>query len=69
MGKSWFISKVKNGGFIKCGWDGTLETDEAIKFETKATIRCITTNNVSKNKKCIFSENDAKYEVIFAKAY
>ena len=58
-----------NGGFIRCGWDGTEETETAIKNETKATIRCIPFNSNSKGLKCIYSGADAMYEVIFAKAY
>ena len=59
----------KNGGFVRCGWDGTVETETAIKNETKATIRCIPFNSNHKGLKCIFSGEDAMYEVIFAKAY
>ena len=36
-----FKEKIENGGFFLCHWDGTPETEERIKAETKATIRCI----------------------------
>ena len=65
-----FRDTIKNkGGIIRCGWDGTVETETAIKNETKATIRCIPFNSNHKGLKCIFSGEDAMYEVIFAKAY
>ncbi len=67
---SEFKSIIKNnGGFIRCGWDGTEETELKIKNETKATIRCILDNVNVNNKKCIYSGSPAKHEVIFAKAY
>ena len=57
------------GGFIKCGWDGTSETETAIKNDTKATIRVIPIDENPKGLKCIYSGKAAKHEVIFAKAY
>ena len=57
------------GGFIKCGWDGTSETESAIKNETKATIRVIPMDENPKGLNCIYSGKPAKHEVIFAKAY
>jgi len=57
------------GGFIKCGWDGTSETEAAIKNETKATIRVIPMDENPKGLNCIYSGKPAKHEVIFAKAY
>lgn len=60
---------TKKGGFIKCGWDGTDETERAIKNETKATIRVIPFKQDIKNLKCIYSGKKAQYSVIFAKAY
>ncbi|MDC1050639.1 proline--tRNA ligase [Candidatus Marinimicrobia bacterium] len=57
------------GGFIKCAWDGDSKTENIIKKETNATIRCII-NDISNNTaQCIFSKKPAKYEVIFSKAY
>ena len=65
-----FKNTISNtGGFIRCGWDGTIETETAIKNETKATIRCIPFNSNPKDLKCIYSGKDAIHEVIFAKAY
>ena len=66
---SEFKSKVEQGGFIKCGWDGSEESEMKIKNETKATIRCIPFDESPENKKCIFSGQDAHHEAIFAKAY
>ena len=57
------------GGFIRCGWDGNPETEEAIKDETNATIRCIPFDEQPDGLKCVYSAKPAKYEVIFAKAY
>jgi prolyl-tRNA synthetase len=57
------------GGFIKCGWDGTEETETAIKNDTKATIRVIPIDENPNGLKCIYSGKEAKHEVIFAKAY
>ena len=59
----------KNSGFIKCGWDGDAKTEQAIKDETKATIRVIPVNENPKDLLCIYSGKPAKHEVIFAKAY
>jgi len=67
---SEFKDVIKNkGGFIRCGWDGTSETETAIKNETKATIRVIPFDERIKGLNCIFSGKPAKHEVIFAKAY
>jgi prolyl-tRNA synthetase len=57
------------GGFIMAHWDGTAETEEKIKQETKATIRCIPLNNKLEEGKCIFTGKPSKQRVIFAKAY
>ena len=54
---------------IKCWWDGTIETEAAIKKETKATIRGIPIDENPKGLSCIYSGRAAKHEVIFAKAY
>ena len=67
---SEFKEVIKNkGGLIRCGWDGTSETEIAIKNETKATIRVIPFDEKIKGLNCIFSGRPAKHEVIFAKAY
>ena len=64
-----FQTLIQNGGFVKCGWDGTSKTEDIIKKETKATIRCIPFEQNIGGLKCIYSNNPAKYEVIFARAY
>ena len=56
-------------GFVIAGWDGTSETEEAIKLETKATIRCIPEHFDSKGVKCIYSGEHARHKVIFSKSY
>ncbi|MGB1041152.1 MAG: His/Gly/Thr/Pro-type tRNA ligase C-terminal domain-containing protein, partial [Flavobacteriales bacterium] len=57
------------GGFISAHWDGTEETEEKIKQETKATIRCILLENKKEEGKCIVTGNPSSERVIFAKAY
>lgn len=57
------------GGFILAHWDGTAETEQKIKEETKATIRAIPLNNPMEEGKCIYSGNPSSQRVIFAKAY
>jgi prolyl-tRNA synthetase len=57
------------GGFIYAHWDGTAETEEKIKEETKATIRVIPLNNPQESGKCIFTGNPSTQRVIFARAY
>ena len=64
-----FKDIIKNGGFVRCGWDGNQETELKIKEDTKATIRCIPFNENPKGLTCIFSGNEAKHEAIFAKSY
>jgi prolyl-tRNA synthetase len=64
-----FKSILDKGGFIRCGWDGCSDSEAAVKSETKATIRCILSNNTSQVKNCVYSGNPATYEVIYAKAY
>jgi prolyl-tRNA synthetase len=64
-----FKKIIKEGGFVRCGWDGNQETEKKVKEETKATIRCIPFDENIKNLTCIFSGKSAKHEVIYAKAY
>jgi len=59
----------KNSGFIFAHWDGTEKTEEKIKSETKATIRCIPYENKGKPGKCIVSGKPSKQKVVFSKAY
>ncbi len=56
-------------GFIIANWDGTAETEEKIKEETKATIRCIPLEGYEPDGDDIYSGKKGKYKVIFAKAY
>ncbi|MFN3555023.1 MAG: proline--tRNA ligase [Bacteroidales bacterium] len=57
------------GGFISAHWDGTPETEQAIKEKTKATIRCIPLNNKKEEGKCIYSGKPSSQRVVFARAY
>jgi prolyl-tRNA synthetase len=59
----------EKGGFISAHWDGTAESEEAIKEKTKATIRCIPLNNPAEDGTCIFSGKPSKQRVLFARAY
>jgi len=59
----------KKGGFVYAHWDGTSETEEKIKEETKATIRCIPLNSNQEEGTCIYSGKPSKGRVLFAKAY
>ena len=65
------FKKVLNekGGFISAHWDGTGETEEKIKEETKATIRCIPLDNPQEDGVCIYSGKPSKERVLFAVAY
>nr|WP_321355949.1 proline--tRNA ligase [uncultured Draconibacterium sp.] len=57
------------GGFISAHWDGTPETEEAIKNETKATIRCMPLEYEEEEGVCIYSGKPSKRRVLFALAY
>lgn len=56
-------------GFVYAHWDGTSETEEKIKEETKATIRCIPLNNPMEEGVCIYSGKPSQQRVLFARAY
>ena len=56
-------------GFVSAHWDGTAATEDKIKEETKATIRCIPLDRVEEDGVCIFSGAPSKGRVLFAKAY
>jgi prolyl-tRNA synthetase len=60
---------IKEGGFVRCGWDGTDETEARVKEDIKATIRCIPTSENPEGLTCVYSGKPAKHEVIYAKAY
>ena len=65
-----FKDVIENkGGFVYAHWDGTAETEEKIKEETKATIRCIPLDYKEETGNCIFSGKPSKGRVVFAKAY
>ena len=57
------------GGFVSAHWDGTKETEEKIKRETKATIRLIPMDGVNEKGNCIYSNKPSTHRVLFAKAY
>lgn len=59
----------EKGGFISAHWDGTPETEEAIKEKTKATIRCIPLKNQLEEGKCILTGKPSAQRVLFARAY
>jgi prolyl-tRNA synthetase len=56
-------------GFISAHWDGSPETEQAIKDKTKATIRCIPLENKLEEGKCILTGNKSSQRVLFARAY
>ena len=65
-----FLEIIDNqGGFIMAHWDGTAETEEKIKEETKATIRCIPFDTPEEEGKCIYSGKPSKRRVLFARSY
>ncbi len=64
-----FKEEIKKPGFLLCHWDGTPETEEKIKAETKATIRCIPLEGDKTPGKCIYTGNPSAQRVIFAIAY
>ena len=65
-----FKVKLKaEGGFFLAHWDGTSETEEKIKKETKATIRCIPLEQKTEIGKCMVTGKESKARVIFAKSY
>lgn len=59
----------KKGGFISAHWDGTIETEKAIKELTRATIRCIPIGNPAEEGKCVWTGKPSKERVLFARAY
>ena len=59
----------KKGGFVSAHWDGTKESEEKIKRETKATIRLIPIDGVKEKGNCIYSKKPSQQRVLFAKAY
>jgi prolyl-tRNA synthetase len=64
-----FKVQIEKGGFIMAHWDGTSETEDAIKDATKATIRCIPFNAPTEDGVCVFSGKPSTQRVLFARAY
>ncbi|GHT76312.1 proline--tRNA ligase [Bacteroidia bacterium] len=64
-----FKEKIEEGGFILAHWDGTPETEELIKDETKATIRCIPLDGDKTPGQCMVTGRPSTQRVIFARAY
>ncbi len=64
-----FKEKIEDGGFFLCHWDGTPETEERIKAETKATIRCIPLDAPAEEGKCMVTGRPSHRRVIIARAY
>lgn len=64
-----FQEQIEKGGFLLAHWDGTSETEEAIKEATKATIRCIPFDQEPEEGVCVFSGKPSKGRVVFARAY
>jgi prolyl-tRNA synthetase len=56
-------------GFVSAHWDGTSETEDKIKEQTKATIRCIPVDNKQESGNCILTGNPSTQRVLFARAY
>ncbi len=65
-----FVDVLENkGGFISAHWDGTVETEVAIKEATKATIRCIPIDAEEEEGKCVFTGKPSHRRVLFARSY
>jgi len=64
-----FKQLIEKGGFVYAHWDGTSESEEKIKNETKATIRCIPLVSDKEEGLCIISQKKSAQKVLFAKAY
>ncbi len=64
-----FKVEIEKGGFLLCHWDGSPETEEKIKEETKATIRCIPFEGDKTPGNCIYTGKPSTQRVVFARAY
>lgn len=64
-----FKEQLEKGGFILAHWDGTAETEELIKNETKATIRCIPLDGDTTPGECMVTGKPSAQRVLFARAY
>ncbi len=64
-----FKELIEQGGFIRANWDGTAETEEKVKAETKATIRCLEDGRSDPTGPCMVSGRPGKHLATFARAY
>jgi prolyl-tRNA synthetase len=64
-----FKEKIEDGYFIMAHWDGAAETEEQVKNETKATIRCIPPAGDKTPGKCMVTGKPSARRVLFARAY
>ena len=64
-----FQEELEKGGFLLAHWDGTPETEERIKTETKATIRCIPLDGDTTPGTCMVTGRPSARRVLFARAY
>ena len=64
-----FKVEIEKGGFLMCHWDGTCETEDLIKNETKATIRCIPLEGDKTPGKCMITGKPSAQRVVFARSY
>ncbi len=67
--KDDFIKLIKQGGFVYAHWDGTSDTEDLIKKQTKATIRCIPFEQQKEPGICLFTGKPSIQRVVFAKSY
>jgi prolyl-tRNA synthetase len=67
--KEEFVKVLDEGGFALAHWDGLSETEDKIKEEFKATIRCIPLDNIREVGVCFFTGNPSQERVVFARAY
>ena len=67
--KDDFFKYINKGGFVYAHWDGSTQTEELIKKETKATLRCIPLDLIKESGTCLFSGNPSEGRVLFAKNY
>ena len=64
-----FKAQIEKGGYVMAHWDGSDETEAAIKEQTKATIRCIPMLSAEMAGKCVYTGKESAKRVLFARAY
>ena len=64
-----FKEKIEEGCFVLAHWDGTAETEEKVKNDTKATIRCIPMDSDAEPGKCMVTGKPSARRVLFARNY